>query len=183
MVQKPLVLKKGLNGYRYDTDSVESRVRSAVDEAVNLYDSRGSDAFGMITPEAPTDAHDIYQFVLDSATLETVADGAFPDLVGTIRPILQTGGRPLDQILADLDEQGGAWVEYPFTNPDTGTVQLRRTWLPEHGGYIFGAGYYILDSQVQAITRVAIAAYDTDGEAAFAGIGTCPRSRIPSTRS
>ena len=152
---------------RYDTDSVESRVRSAVDEAISLYDSRGGDAFGMITPEAPTYTHDIYQFVLDSATLETVADGAFPDLVGTVPVILQTGDRPLDQILADLERDGGTWVEYMFTNPDTGTVQLKRTWLFEHDGYIFGSGHYLFDTGVQDLVDDAVRLYESEGGDAF----------------
>ena len=152
---------------RYDTDSVESRVQSMVDEAIALYDSDGEDAFGMITPATPPYDHRIYQFVLDSATLETVADGAFPDLVGTVPAALQMADSPIGLILADLKQDGGAWVEYMSTNPDTGTVQLKRTWLSEHGGYIFGAGHYLFDTGVQDLVDGAIKLYESEGSGAF----------------
>lgn len=101
---------------RYDTDSVESRVQSMVDGAIALYDSDGEGAFGTITPATPPYDHRIYQFVLDSATLETVADGVFPD----------------------LEERGDAWVAYISTNPETGMEETKRSWLAIRDGLIFG---------------------------------------------
>ena len=65
---------------------------------------------------------------------------------------------------------GGAWTSYIFLNPDTDTMQDKRTWLYLHDGYVFAAGYYIRDSQVQAVVRNAILAYQSNPESAFPAI-------------
>lgn len=36
----------------------------------------------------------------------------------------------------------GLWIEYLWPNPESGEVELKRTWAIRHDGYLFGAGYY-----------------------------------------
>ena len=58
-----------------------------------------------------------------------MAHGTVPSFVGRCcsDEIRTTGDRPIEVILEDLNRDGGTWVEYIFTNPDTQTEQLKRT--------------------------------------------------------
>ena len=146
----------------------ESEVKYVVEDAVQLYESKGQEAFDIITPKETLLTVDLYPFVFNTTTLKTVAHGAIPDRVGHIPySILNTGDRPVELILADLDRDGGTWVEYVFTNPSTETKQLKRSWLYLHDGYIFSSGYYIQDSRVQSLVDEAILLYKASGQDAF----------------
>lgn len=160
----------------FDTANIESRVTALVRETVDQYRSNGEAAFDMITPESATYSDALYPFVLDAVTLESVANGAFLDFFGVIPDSLARADRPLDGILADLHRDGDAWIEYMATNPDTGTVQLKRSWLYLHDGYIFGAGHYLYDSGVQQVVESAVLLYESEGTNAF-GIIT-PKAEI-----
>ena len=146
----------------------ESTVKHIVEDAVRLYESEGERAFDIITPEESILTTELYSFVFDATTLETVAHGAIPDRLGH-RPysILDTGDRPVEHILTDLEQDGGTWVEYVFTNPATETKQLKRSWLYQHDGYIFSAGYYLQDSRIQSLVKEAIILHMANGEASF----------------
>ena len=93
---------------RYDADSVDSRVQTAVVGALMLYWEEGSDAFEMITPEKALITDTIYPFVLDAETFEVVAHGALPDLAGVIPDTLNRADSPVDIILADLERDGAS---------------------------------------------------------------------------
>ena len=143
----------------------DSEIQSVVDKAVFLYNAHGEGAWDIVTPEEPINLDKLYVFVsVNDPMYCAVAHGALPDRVGRcgLDPIRLTGDRPFDEVTAELHEDGGAWVTYIFKNPNTGTDQNKRTWLYLHDGYVFGSGYYIRDSQVQAIVRGAILAYDVD---------------------
>ena len=146
----------------------ESRVKHAVDTAVRLFDSEGQAAFETITPRNVLRTAEPYPFVFVESTLETVAHGAIPDRIGHVPySILTTGDRPIEVVLADLERDGNTWVEYVFTNPDTDTKQLKRTWLYLYNGYIFGSGYYLPDSRVQSHVEEALHLYKSHGTSAF----------------
>ena len=149
----------------------DSEAQSAVDRAVFLYRNEGDAAFDMITPEEPLDTDALYPFVMDFDTSETVAHGAYPHLVGKVPAgSLHEGEKTWPQIQQELLANGGAWTTYIFINPDTDTSQDKRTWLYLHDGYVFASGYYIRDSQVQAIVQNAILTYQADPDSAFAAI-------------
>lgn len=152
---------------RFDPDSLDSRVQVAVIDAWLLYEAEGTDAFGIITPDVAIRADVIYQFVLDRTTLEMVANGAYPDFAGVIPDSLTSTDRPLERILADLDRDRATWTEYMATNPDTGTVQLKRAWLYLHDGYIFGAGHYLPESRVKYVVEDAVQKFEQKGTDAF----------------
>lgn len=149
-----------------------------VDYAIFIYESnRENDAWiDIITPIDPIITDAIYPFVLNATTWEGVAHGVLPDRIGVrANSILNTSVEPIEDIHAELAEDGTAWVTYPFLNPDTGTYQLKRTWIVERDGYIFAAGYYILDSWVQALVFGTTLKYDQLGkDVAFASINTIP---------
>ena len=147
----------------------ETRVQGVVDDAVNLFKEMGVGAFGVITPDDLVITAAFYPFVLNATDWSTVAHATIPSLVGVCcsDAIRNTGDRPIEVIIEDLNREGGTWVEYVFTNPDTQTEQLKRTWLYQHGDYIFGSGYYIQDSRVQSLVEEAIHLYSSHGTGAF----------------
>ena len=158
----------------------ESRVYDVVDNAVSLYESLGKAAFDEITPATPIITAALYPFVLNGTDLSTVAHGTIPSFVGTCcsDAIQNRGDRPIEVILEDLQREGGTWVEYIFTNPDTQTEQLKRTWLFLHGDYIFGSGYYLQDSRAQSLVEEAIHLYTSQGTDAFDTITPDPETEL-----
>ena len=142
----------------------DTEVQLVVDHAILTYRLVGQEAaFDAITPEESLEEPYHYPFVADAESLVLKAHGAFPHRVGAccFDPIRQTGDRDLDVVIDDLRRDGGTWVWYNYTNPDTNTTQEKRAWLSLFDGHIFGSGYYIRDSQAQAIVRNTIFAYDS----------------------
>ncbi|MBI1658998.1 MAG: hypothetical protein IS632_09560 [Thaumarchaeota archaeon] len=104
-----------------------------------MYGASGTDVFADITPGAPVHTSRPYPFVLNASTMDTVADGAFPYVVGD--PLYRAIKKPAGAILEDLYSGRGTWIEHMSENPDTGTVQLKRSWLYLHDGYAFRSGW------------------------------------------
>ena len=152
---------------RYDADSIESRVVAVAIKALMLYQEEGAAAFDLITPAEVIRADTIYHFVLDAATLRTVANGAYPGFAGEVPDDLMNADRPAGRILADLDRDGGTWVEYMASNPDNELIQLKRSYLYLHDGYIFGSGHYLPESEVKYVVEDAVRLYESKGEEAF----------------
>ena len=145
----------------------DSETQQLVEETVRLYELDGIAAFGIITPDAPVVTDDLYPFVIDAASWTRVADGVVPDRVGQAETILDTSGRSVEDVLADLRENGATWTTYTFHNPATDISQLKRTWLYLHDGYVFGSGYYPSDSRAQALADSARLLYAAHGRDAF----------------
>ena len=61
----------------------ESMVKYTVEDAVQLYESKGQEAFDIITPEETLLTSELYPFIFNATTLKTVAHGAIPDRLGT----------------------------------------------------------------------------------------------------
>ncbi len=124
-----------------DTAELESTVMGVVDDTIALYNSDPSSAFEKITSMELTNPH--YPFVLDPLTATVVAHGSFPERVGETSIALTESTTPLEEILSSLQKDGDSiWAEYLFTNPSTGTEQLKRSLYVLHDGYIIGSGYY-----------------------------------------
>lgn len=78
-----------------------------------------------------TDDNDIY-----------VAHPLRPDFIGKdIKDILGLDGTPLGAEIAKATE-AGLWIAYDWSNPESGEIELKRTWAIRHDGYLFGSGYY-----------------------------------------
>ncbi len=152
---------------RFDANSIDSRAQAAVVEALMLYWTDGAAAFDAITPGEPVRDDFVYQFVLNATTLETVANGAYPDFAGVIPDTLTAADRPLERIMADLERDDATWAEYMASNPDTGLVQLKRSWLYLHDGYIFGSGHYLPESSVKYVVEDAVRLFESRGQGAF----------------
>ena len=98
-------------------------------------------------------AHETYPFVLDS-DLVAIAHGSNLDIVGTMLFDVVTPDKDAEQIMEDLARSKNArtWITYTFTNPVTGEDAEKRTLLEMHDGYIFGAGYYPANMEVNAVS-------------------------------
>ena len=144
------------SGYYAETDA--QAVKSAVAEALGMYGDSGEAAFEAITASATGyDSSSPYVFVLQIADPPVVvAHGALPDRVGTVSKSLTTADRPYEEVLADLRGNDGTWVEYVFTNPATGDVQSKKSWLVMSGDYVFGSGYYEGSSAWEAAAKAAV---------------------------
>ena len=113
--------------------------------------------------------------MINATSWTRLADGVVPARVGQPETILDTSGRSVDDVPAELRENGRIWLTYTFHNPATGVEQLKRTYLQLHDGLVFGSGYYILDSQVQAVTFSSVLQYEDKGkDAAIAAFDATP---------
>ena len=149
----------------------DAGAQEVVHQAVELYAAKGNDAFGIITPDASITTAALYPFVVNASSpdLLAVAHGAFPDRIGrsATAAISGTSDRPFEEVVGDLNRDGGTWVEYIFTNPDTLTDQLKRTWLYPYDGLIFASGYYVPDVRLQTLVAETIRTYNVEGEDVF----------------
>ena len=164
---------QGYDGYLFGAGYFlpDASAQEVVHQAVELYASKGTDAFGVITPDAYVTTAALYPFVVNASTpdLLAVAHGAFPDRIGRSATVAISGtsDRPFEEVVGDLNRDGGTWVEYVFTNPDTHTDQLKRTWLYPHDGFIFASGYYVPDVRLQTLVAETIRIYNVEGDDAF----------------
>ena len=131
----------------------DDEIRQTVKDTILLYIDDKTNAFYSITSQASTLDGSLYPFVLsDDTGFEILAHGANPGLVGVLTADIVVPDHSFDQILAELhnDTDGnpaddGAWVEYAFENPETGTDQSKRAWWYFYDGYVFGSGHYSSD--------------------------------------
>ena len=133
-------------------------VQSVTDYARFTYESnRDDDSWvDIITPDRAITTSDLYPFVIDADSWTRLADGVIPARVGQPERILDTSSRTVDEVLDDLRETGGVWVSYKFQNPATGVEQLKRTYLQLKDGLVFGSGFYIFDTHVQAVSHAYV---------------------------
>lgn len=147
-------------------------VRALVGQAIARYDAIGKDTI-LSYYNSPASVHGpYYVFVVDSSDLSSVADGARPDLVGTIPDRIDPTGYNYTNDLASATTDGG-WISYVILNPDTGEQQRKHSWISLHDGLIFGSGWYesgaISASKdnpaayTRAFVQQAIARYDSLG--------------------
>ena len=163
-----LVLHEGIiigSGY-YTSDIPASDAKLVVYNAIRTYDAhKEHDAWvDIITPDEQLITDSLYAFVIDADTWTRAADGVVPARIGMNETILDNSGRTVQGVLEELDEKGAIWVSYTFHNPATGVEQLKRSYLQLHDGYVFGSGYYLLDSRVQAATHSLVLEYERDGK-------------------
>ena len=62
--------------------------------------------------------------------------------MGVTSLIYDWDGTNLSQRIERTATAEGVWITYHHTNPISGEVEHKRTWLRRHDGMIFGAGYY-----------------------------------------
>lgn len=149
--------------YILDESEVQNAQR-AVEETIRMYDLDKDGAFSNINNlSANVIPH--YPFVLDPTTGLIVAHGNNPNRTDSESLILGNyADTSSDVILAELQKGNSIWVDYIFLDPVTNEDGLKRSWLVQHDGYIFGAGYYYsIEEKIYRIIDDAIALYESSG--------------------
>ena len=115
-----------------------------VRQAVALHRTTPPDAFlrNVTDPNQPYHDRDMYVFVLNAAGTY-LAFGGNPAKVGTrVQDIPGIAGdRLVSDIVAQAD-QGPGWVEYDITNPSSGAVQTKMSYVSRVGDLYVGCGVY-----------------------------------------
>ena len=130
-----------------------------VKAAISKYDSEGLDAtVAHYNTEESIDGQ-WYVFILDQDDI-MLSHAAIPDFVG--RPASANVGPnnfPSVEAVAAVADEDGAWLSYTFTNPATGGVETKHSWMVEYDGLTFGSGWYERGpskSDVPAYTRAFV---------------------------
>ena len=124
-------------GYYYGNfDQAEAVIAGAISE----YDANGEAAFEAINSEA-SGGLDLVPLVLDRTSLDVVAHGGHPQLVGqNVNDIAANGDDLASSIRANLAEDGDFVLATSSTwDPQTGSPVLQSVIFQLHGGYVFAA--------------------------------------------
>lgn len=124
--------------------------QAMVAAAVVAYDTSGAAiTFGKIneTPRPAFFDRDLYVFVLAEDGM-TVAHAADPARVGTnVTTLRDADGKNFGAEMLAVATPEGAWVDYKWTDPETGEVAPKASWVVRHDGYVFGCGIYLPDGE------------------------------------
>ena len=120
---------------------IEFKVQSLIDRSIAAYAAEGETAFAKISdPQGSFRDGELYVFVLRGNLL--MAHGGSPNRVGMPSITYDWDGTNLNERLSKTTSQQGAWITYHHTNPYSGRVEHKRSWLRRYDGKVFGAGYY-----------------------------------------
>ena len=109
--------------------------------AVAHYEFEGIEATAVYYNEPANIDGQWYVFITDEDDT-FVAHAPRPDFVGTdLKDVIGPDGSPVGVNIAKATGVG-LWIEYLWPNPESGEVELKRTWAIRHDGYLFGTGYY-----------------------------------------
>ena len=137
-------LSEAVTAFRLQQGTAQEAMALVV-RAAQLHRGAGSrDAFlrTLTDPAQPFHDRDMYVFALDAAGTY-LAFGGNPAKVGTrVQDIPGIAGDRLVQDIAAQAERGPGWVEYDITNPATGTVQTKMSFVQRVGDVYLGCGVY-----------------------------------------
>ena len=146
--------------------------QAVVAQAVNLYDAVGRGGTVSYYNNAESIDGQWYVFIFDESDV-LVSHAADLNLVGRhSSAVLGPNGYPSgDSVVAVARANPqGAWLEYTFSNPATGDLETKHSWVLVHDGLVFGSGWYEPGpsrSQPAAFTRAivgqAVNLYDSVG--------------------
>lgn len=125
-------------GYYYGNfDAMERTIQ----EVIDVYEAEGRDA-AFASVNAMMEAGLGYPFVLDRETLEIVAHGQNPDLVGTDFEDKALGSfLPIGKIEEELHNDGDTtFAYYSILDLATGSIPVKVVLFQLHDGYIIAAG-------------------------------------------
>ena len=125
-------------GYYYGNFEAMERT---IQEVIDVYETEGKDA-AFAGVNAMMEAGLKYPFVLDHETLEIVAHGQNPDLVGTDFEDKALGSfLPLAKIEEELHNDGDTtFAYYSILDLATGSIPVKVVLFQLHDGYIISAG-------------------------------------------
>ena len=115
-----------------------------VRKAVEMYRRAGPAALGQITAAAGgLSDRDMYVFAFDRQGIYRAFAGKTEKIGTSVREVRGVDG---DKLVRDAFEQaanGGGWVDYDFANPQTGSVDLKTSYVePVSPDLVIGCGVY-----------------------------------------
>ena len=124
---------------------VAQEARALVERAIEHHQATGSrDSFlhGITEPANRFHDRDMYVFVLDAGGTY-LAFGGNPAKVGTrVQDVPGIDGEGLMQAIITQANEGPGWVSYDITNPASGRVQSKMSYVCEVEGLFVGCGIY-----------------------------------------
>ena len=141
--QRASTLSRAVAAFRLQQGTADEAV-ALMGKAVALHKSTSRDQFlrSITDKSQPYHDRDMYVFALDAAGTY-LAFGGNPAKVGTrVQDIPGIAG---DQLVSDIvaqAERGPGWVEYDITNPATGAVQTKMSYVCLAGDLYLGCGVY-----------------------------------------
>lgn len=151
-------LAEAVESFRLRQGSADEAM-SLVHKAVALYKAHGPRALEMITSDHMTFVdRDMYVFAFDASGRYRALSGK-PDKVGTgVRDNPGVDGNRLVRDAFDRASHGGGWVDYAFTNPQSGEVDLKTSYVePVADDLLIGCGVYKARGQTAADLVAALA--------------------------
>ena len=123
-------------------DQPGAYTQAYVQRAVQLYDALGRDALLSYYNSADSIDGQWYLFAGDSNDRLIVYGPNTTLRNARFSEVLDAHGYPSGRVIDALATADGAWLDYAFANPATGTAQLKHSWVMRHDGLIFGSGWY-----------------------------------------
>lgn len=117
---------------------------SLVDKAVRLLSEKGPDELIRVVNlrKAPYTDRDLYLFVIGPDE-KIVAHGFDPARIGITASDLYDGdGQPYGSLMLKYANAEGRWLAYRASDPITGKMADKKSWVRRHDGYIIGCGVY-----------------------------------------
>ena len=112
-----------------------------VHKAIARYEFDGIEATAAYYNDPASIDGQWYMLITDENDI-CVAHAPRPDLIGMdIKDVPGLDGSALGVEIAKATG-AGLWIEYLWPNPESGEIELKRTWAIRHDGYLFGSGYY-----------------------------------------
>ncbi len=121
-------------------DDPEAFAVAFVQAAIDLYKMKGREAAIAYYNDTASVNGQWYVFIVDDSDI-MVSHAVLPELIGMdVKDIVSFNYTLGVEIVKATEE--GHYIDYISPNPQSNKLELKRTWVIRHDGYIFGAGYY-----------------------------------------
>ena len=120
----------------------EEYTQYLVKEAIGSYEAQGRDATLAYynTPESIDGQW--YVLIFDENDV-MLAHAANPALVGQpASKVVGPNDYPTGEAVVGVADEDGEWFSYTYTNPSSGAVEAKHSWMVEVDGLTFGSGWY-----------------------------------------
>ena len=116
--------------------------KAFVQQAMNLYVALGlEETVAYYNTEESVDGQ-WYVFIIDD-NQTIISHAPSPDLVGKdASQALGPNSYPTGSAVAASADEDGAWFDYTYTNPASGVVETKHSWVVIHDDITFGSGWY-----------------------------------------
>ena len=152
---------------RWDSDEY---TKYFVNNAISMYQSEGLEAtLAYYNSEESIDGQ-WYVFMFDEDDT-LIVHAANPSIVGLpASEVVGPNDYPTSEAVIAVAEEEGAWFDYTFLNPISGSVETKHSWIVLYDGLVFGSGWYErgprksdAPAYTQAFVQQALNLYDALG--------------------